>query len=130
MKINSLQEIDQLPIATDSSEVGERLEALLDFIVTHDNISKSRIAESIVDIIGYATYMVFMPNDIETKILNWISTTFDQNDENYIDAISTVYANMVSNEALVSLKKNISETTNIKAKELLQEGLSEFELKT
>ncbi len=130
MKINSLKELNLLPLASDSAELGERLEALFVFAETHKNLLKSNIAESIVDVTFDACYMVFMPKEFEAKILKWILTTFDQNDEKYIDAVSTIYANMSSNEALISLKKNISETTNKKTKDLLMEGLSEFKLRT
>lgn len=127
MQIKSLQDINELPISQSESEIGERIEAVIEF--TENNVSTPywEAAETIVDIIGYASYMVIMPTKVEPVLLKWISETYEQNNRKYIDAISTIYANMSTNEAQKSLKKKIKESTNSATKELLIEALTEFE---
>ena len=114
-------------MSQNESEIGERIEAVIQFSTDNMRVSYSEAAEAIVAIIGYASYMVSMPIAIEPLILDWFSKTYSKDDAKYLDAISTIYANMSSDEALTSLKMSITDSNNTIVESLLGEAFNDFE---
>ena len=126
MNIKSLQDLNLLPIAEKDTEIGERIKSIL-CLAVENTCTITEIADAIVDVIFNAAYMVFIPKDIESDILKWISRTYDQNNLEYIDALSTIFANMSTIESTNTLKRYILNAQNIEAKNLLDEVIKERE---
>ncbi|WP_144395376.1 hypothetical protein [Pleionea sediminis] len=130
MKISLLKQINELPIATSKKEVDERIFAVIEFYKRSRNTPKHLIAETMVDILGYETYSESVTIELEHTILQWINESFDENDDRYMDALATVYANMCSSEALKHLQDKATSISNLKSKKYLEEAINEFVQKT
>lgn len=130
MKLSTLKQIESLPIATTCKEVDERIFAVIEFHKNSSNTPKHIIAEKIVDILGYVTYSESLSIEIEPYVLQWVDEHFDENDDRYMDALASIYANMCSSDTYKHLQNKAALISNEKSKEYLKEAIHEFVQKT
>lgn len=120
--LDTLENFHRLPLAETNEELCKRLNTLLK-LAKNGSYSRVEIAESIVDVIGDTCFGVSDFKPIEPKLISWIKDSFDETDISYIDAITTVLANMTSEEAYTFTKSLVANCNNFATKNILSESL-------
>ncbi|BCE01999.1 hypothetical protein [Marinicellulosiphila megalodicopiae] len=128
--MRSLEELKNLPISTSQRDLSNGISLVFDLIKNNAKGSNTDYAEAFYDVITYQSYAGAITSDEENRILNWIDETYDEVNEDYIDAVSGLYCIMSSKRALKELKNRISTTKYSWVRKYYQEAIEEFELRT
>lgn len=125
MDLESLDQLERLPIATSNKQVDERVNAVLDFSERHSEFDQAVIAESLMNVMSYVSWCQKIADQTEVRVVRWIEENFNEEDCKLMDAVASIYSSFTSHASEVSLNKMIKLTTNQKAREYLGEAKKE-----
>lgn len=94
MKLENLNALETLPLATSNQEVDERVQSIIDFHQNNNATPIHEVAEALVTALGCVAYSQHISIHVEPELLQWIDKNFNEDDDKYMDALATIYANM------------------------------------
>jgi len=118
------------PISTCPDDLRERVEDVFNLIKIGVKASNSKLAEAFGDVISYSSYAGQVPIESQSKLINWIMTTYDENDVKYVDAVASVLCMCNSKIALDGLVNLLKLTNNSNSITLLNQAVLEVDVAT
>ncbi|MFT5084983.1 MAG: hypothetical protein ACI9Y1_003040 [Lentisphaeria bacterium] len=124
--MKSLEELSYLAISTSQTDLSDRISVVFDIMKSGAKGTNADFAQAFSDVIGDQPYAGSISLDDEINILDWISKTYDEESESYIDAVATLYCMMTSDRALNELQEKLSSAKYLWVRQMLQEALDAF----
>lgn len=124
MKINSLNDVNDLQLATSNQQVDERVSAIFNLIDRDNSLNPVDIVEAFFEVACTVCYSEHMTMDNEHRILSWITKTYLEDDERYMDSVAGLYALMSCKEAKIQCLEKLLSAKNGVARAYLSEALN------
>ncbi|GAB1269521.1 hypothetical protein NBRC116493_27740 [Aurantivibrio infirmus] len=130
MQVESIKDLDHLPISTSPEDLGDRINTVFELIEKRAEGSAADFAQAFSDVIGYQSYAGDIPEQSQEKLINWVRNTYEQSNLPYVDAVASILCMCNSQPALDCLHALIGLTNNQSALNLLKESVAEIEINT
>lgn len=82
------EKLNHLPISTSQKDLSDRILLVFDLLEGNSEGTNAEYAQAFVDAVSYQSYAGNIPINDEKNILNWISKTYNEENESYIDAVA------------------------------------------